>query len=213
MERPRLLLADDHMLVVEGLRKLLEDDFSLVGAAPDGRALLADVAKIQPDAVLLDISMPVLNGIEAARQLKQAHPGIKVIFLTMHADPEYVREAFRAGASGYVLKRSAASELVSAIREVLAGRPYVTPFITKEALGRLLAAKDRPGSTSSRLSTRQREVLQLVAEGHAAKEIAAILSVSVKTVEYHKSGIMQKLGLRTTAELTRFAIEHGIVGI
>ncbi len=213
MERPRLLLADDHTLVVQGLQKLLEDEFSLAGTVSDGRALLAKAAELQPDAVLVDIAMPVLNGIEAARRLKQAQPHIKIIFLTMYADPEYVREAFRAGASGYVLKRSAASELVSAIHDVLAGRPYVTPFIAPEALNRLISANGRPESAASRLSTRQREVLQLVAEGHAAKEIASILGVSVKTVEYHKSGIMQKLGTRTTAELTRYAIEHRIISI
>lgn len=213
MKRARLLLADDHTLVVEGFRRLLEPEFELAGAVEDGRALVAAAQKLKPDVVLLDISMPLLNGIDAARQLKKIMPELKLIFLTMHADPAYVTEAFRVGASGYLLKRSAASELVNAIREVLRGRCYVTPLVTKDMLGSVLGPSPERGTFSTDLTPRQREVLQLVAEGHSTKEIATVLNISVKTVEFHKSRLMQRLGIRTTAELTKFAIQHGIVAV
>jgi len=213
MKRARLLLADDHTLVVEGFRRLLEPEFELAGAVEDGRALVAAAQKLKPDVVLLDISMPLLNGIDAARQLKKIMPELKLIFLTMHADPAYVTEAFRVGASGYLLKRSAASELVNAIREVLRGRCYVTPLVTKDMLGSVLGPSPERGTFSTDLTPRQREVLQLVAEGHSTKETATVLNISVKTVEFHKSRLTQRLGIRTTAELTKFAIQHGIVAV
>lgn len=212
MKRPRLLLADDHTLVVEGFRRLLEPEFELAGAVEDGRALVAAAQKLKPDVVLLDISMPLLNGIDAARQLKKIAPEIKLIFLTMHADPAYVTEAFRVGASGYLLKRSAASELVNAIHQVLQGRCYVTPLVTKDMLDSVLVALPEQ-AFSTDLSPRLREVLQLVAEGHSTKEIATVLNISVKTVEFHKSRLRQRLGISTTAELTKFAIQHGIVAV
>ncbi len=208
--RARLLIADDHTLVVEAFRRLLERDFDLVGEAEDGRVLLQTAARLKPDVILLDIGMPLLNGIDAARQLKKIVPTTKLVFVTMYSDPEYVREAFRAGARGYILKRSAASELITAINEVLKGRYYITPLVTREALGPLLANADQK---RGRLTPRQREVLQLVAEGRSAKEIGAILHISTKTVEFHKSSIMDELGSRSTAELTRYALEHGLVGI
>jgi DNA-binding NarL/FixJ family response regulator len=211
MRRPRLLLADDHTLVLEGFRKLLESEFDLVGAVEDGRALVAAAQKLRPDVILLDISMPLLNGIEAARQLKKLVPDTKLVFLTMHADPAYVTEAFRVGASGYLLKRSASSELVNAVHEVLKGRCYVTPLATKDMLDTFLGRAPDLGRLSSELTPRQREVLQLVAEGHSAKEIATILNLSVKTVEFHKARLMRQLGLRGTAELTKYAVQHGIV--
>ncbi len=213
MKRPRLLLADDHTLVLEGLRKLLEPVFELVETVEDGRALLRAAQKLRPDVILLDISMPLLNGIDAARQLRKTLPDCKLIFLTMHADPAYVTEAFRAGAAGYLLKRSAASELVNAIHEVMRGRYYVTPLVAKEMLTSVLSPPAEGCQPPAGLSTRQREVLQLVAEGHTAKEIAGLLNVSAKTVEFHKSRLMQRLGLRTTAELTRYAIQHGLVSL
>jgi DNA-binding NarL/FixJ family response regulator len=213
MKRARLLLADDHTLVLEGFRRLLEPEFELAGAVEDGRALVAAAQKLKPDVVLLDISMPLLNGIDAARQLKKIMPELKLIFLTMHADPAYVTEAFRVGASGYLLKRSAASELVNAIREVLRGRCYVTPLVTKDMLGSVLGPSPERGTFSTDLTPRQREVLQLVAEGHSTKETATVLNISVKTVEFHKSRLTQRLGIRTTAELTKFAIQHGIVAV
>jgi DNA-binding NarL/FixJ family response regulator len=204
MKRARLLLADDHALVVAGLRKLLEPEFDVVGTVADGRALVVEAERLQPDLILLDISLPLLNGIDAARTVKNAFPGVKLVFVTMHSDPDYVAEAFRAGGSGYVLKRSAASELVTAIGEVLAGRTYLTP---------LVAVQPAPARRTGKLTERQREVLRLVAEGRSTKEIAAILRISIKTVEFHKSGIMQKLSIRSTAELTRYAIDHGIIGL
>lgn len=213
MKRVSVLIADDHSLVVEGFRRLLEKDFDIIGAAENGRELVEAAKKLQPDLVLLDISMPLLNGIDAARQLKSMLPKVKIIFLTMHGDPTYAAEAFRAGGDAYVLKRSAVSELELAIREVMKGRSYVTPLVTKS----ILDATDEPNQNPVSklmfhgLTSRQREVLQLVAEGHSTKIIAGLLNVSVKTIEFHKSGIMERLGIRTTAELTRYAITHGIV--
>jgi DNA-binding NarL/FixJ family response regulator len=215
--RPRVLLADDHTLVLEGLRRLLESEFELLDSVEDGRALLEAAPRLQPDVILLDISMPLLNGIDAARQLRGRLPRVKLIFLTMHAEAEYVVEAFRAGASGYLLKRSAASELISAIRQVLRGQRYVTPLVTgalREAGARrtrTIRRPDAPAEPVVLLTPRQREVLQLVAEGRATKEIASILNISSKTVEFHKSRIMEALSLHSTAELTRYAIRAGIL--
>jgi DNA-binding NarL/FixJ family response regulator len=212
MKRPRVLLADDHKIVVEGLRSLLEPEFDLVGTAEDGRALVATAKKLQPDVIVADISMPLLNGIEAAEQLKRAALGAKIIFLTMHPDVTYAMRALEAGASGYLLKHSAPSELVAAIREVLKGRTYVTPMIATDLLKSLMGRsthRDKVG----RLTPRQREVLQLVAEGHSAKEIASILRISPRTVEFHKYRIMGDLGLRTNAELVQFAIKHGVASM
>jgi len=211
MRRPRLLLADDHTLLLEGIRLLLEPEFDLVGSVEDGQALLAAAKTLKPDIILLDISMPVLNGIDAAHGLRKLLPSAKLIFLTMHSDPDYVAEAFRAGASGYLLKRAAASELLTAIREVMKGNHYMSPLVTRNATEALIASS-KPGSKSSdRLTPRQREVLQLVAEGRSRKEIGAILNISVKTVEYHKAALMRLLHLRTVADFTRYAIEHGII--
>jgi DNA-binding NarL/FixJ family response regulator len=218
LKRPRVLLADDHTLVVEGLKKLLEPDFELAGTAQDGFALLEAAQKLKPDAILLDISMPLLNGIEACRRLKRVLPKAKIVMLTMHADRTYLAEAFRAGASGYLLKRSAVSELVFAIHEVLRGRFYVTPLVAKDMVHTFLDQSQpphshAPGFESPNLTERQREILQLVAEGRANKEIAVILRIAVKTVEFHKSQIMRRLDIHTTAELTKYAIAHGIVEV
>jgi DNA-binding NarL/FixJ family response regulator len=204
VKKPRILLAEDHTLVAEGIIKLLEPEFEFIGRVENGRELVDAVQRLHPDLVVVDISMPILNGVEAARQINKIRPPVKMLFLSMHADASYVSEAFRAGASGYVLKRSAASELSTAIHEVLQGKVYVTPLISKDFVQARDMGKDI-------LTGRQREVLQLVAEGRSAKEIGAILHISVKTAEFHKAGIMEKLHLRSTAELTRYAIEHGIV--
>ena len=201
----RVVIAEDHTLMAEGLRKLLECEFESVSVVADGRALLDTVANSKPDVVLLDIGMPLLNGIEATRRLRKISPNSKVVIVTAHADPQYVVEAFRAGASGYVLKRCALSELVIAIRKVLSGHTYVTPLMADRAVE--AARGSVPGPA---LTLRQREVLQLVAEGRTAKEIANALKLSVKTAVFHKMAIMEKLGLHTTAELTRYALEHGI---
>ena len=213
MKKPRLLLADDHTLVLEGLKKILENDFEPVGSAENGRDLLRLAEELKPDVVLLDISMPLLNGIDACKQLVKASPQSKVIFVTMHADADYVAEAFRSGASGYLLKRSAGSELVNAIHEVLKGRCYVTPLVTREALSPLLGNGLDNRKLSSMLTSRQREVLQLVAEGRSVKEIASVLQISAKTVEFHKCALMERLDIHTTAELTRYAIEHGLIAL
>ena len=209
--RPRLLLADDHTLLLEGIRLMLEPEFDLVGTVEDGQALLAAAKTLKPDVILLDISMPVLNGIDAARRLRKLLPSAKLIFLTMHADQDYVAEAFRAGAMGYLLKRAAASELLAAIRAVLKGHHYMSPLVTRNATKLLISPPKSGGKISDRLTPRRREVLQLVAEGRSRKEIAAILNISVKTVEFHKAILMSKLDLRTTADFTRFAIVHGII--
>jgi len=211
MIRSRILLADDHLLVMEGLRKLLEAEHDLIGTVEDGITLVDMANDLAPDIILLDISMPMLNGIEAARKIKKLLPECKLIFITMHGDSTYVLEAFRAGASGYLLKRSAASELSQAIQAVLNGQQYLSPLVTKDVLNPLLETSQDIPSKLGALTARQREVLQLIAEGHSAKEIAGILKISVKTVEFHKSQIMEQLRLRTTADLTKYAITHGIV--
>jgi len=210
MKKPRLLLADDHTILVEGLKALLAPEFDVVATAGDGRAVLEAAEKHQPDLILLDISMPGLNGIEAARRLKQSNPDAKLIILTMHGDLSYVSAAFHAGASGYVLKQSAATELVTALHEVASRRRYVSSLIEERLGAEVPAFLRRSKTLAADLTSRQREVLQLVAEGRVRKEIAQILGVSVKTVEFHKQKITEKLGIHTDAALTAYAIRHGI---
>jgi len=206
--RPRILIADDHKLVVEGLRKLLEKEFEVVGTVDNGRALLAAAERLKPAVILVDVSMPLLNGIDACARLRVLLPSSRVVVLTMHADRSYAAEAFKAGAAGYVLKGSATSELVRAIQTVLRGQRYVARALPASILAvARLAGEARPGH----ITARQREVLQLVAEGRGAKQIAALLRISVKTVEFHKARLMDQLDLRSTAELTRYAVQHGIV--
>jgi DNA-binding NarL/FixJ family response regulator len=209
--RPTLLLADDHTLLLDGLQLMLEPDFNLVGVVADGQALLTAAQRLKPDLILLDISMPSLNGIDAARQLRKLVPSSRLIFLTMHSDSDYVTEAFRAGASGYLLKSAAASELLNALHEVLEGRRYVSPRVGENAIELLIEASHSRNSNSGRLTSRQGEVLQLVAEGRTRKEIAIALKISVKTVEFHKAALSRNLGLRTTADITKYAIEHRII--
>lgn len=211
MTRPRILLGDDHGLIIEGLRSLLMKEFDVVGIASNGRELVTETERLKPDAVLIDVSMPVLNGMEAARQIKTATPRVKLLFVTQKADREYVQAAFRIGASGYVLKQSAVGELIPALREILSGKYYIAPSLRKAISEAGTGPQRNPAELfGAALTMRQREVLQLVAEGKSNKEIAAVLNVSIKTVDYHKARIMDELGLRTTAELTRYAIEHGI---
>lgn len=211
MKKPRVLLADDHTFVLEGFKKLLEEQCDLVGSVEDGRALVEAAVKLQPDLVILDISMPRLNGIEAAKKLKKQLPGVKLIFVTMHADSAYVNEAFKAGASGYLLKRSAATELGQAVQSAMSGHFYVTPLIAKDVVSFFLKPGQTPLPTIDDLTTRQREILQLVAEGFSAKEIADQLKVSHRTVEFHKAKVMEQLNLHTTADLVKYAIAHGLV--
>ena len=210
--RPRVLLADDHTVVLEGLRRILEPECEIVGTAADGRALLAAAEQIKPDVIVADISMPLLNGIDAVRQIKKTARNVRVVFLTMHADVSYAAKALEAGGSGFVLKSSAAEELLTAIREVMNGRKYVTPALSSQVLKALAKRGSQGGESAEALTARQREVLQLVAEGKTLKEIAEILHVSSRTVEFHKYRIMEELGLRSTGELTQYAIKHGIVG-
>jgi len=206
---PRVLLADDHALVLGAFEKLLAGEFEIVGQVSDGRALVAAVERLRPDVVVLDIAMPELNGLEAGRQIKNRWPDTRLIFLTMNEDPDLAAEAFRSGASGYLLKRSAASELAIAIREAMQGRSYVTPLVTGgmvEALMRL----DHQGPAHE-LTPRQREVLQLLAEGRSMKEVAGVLHVTPRTVAFHKYQMMDQLNLKSTAELIQYAVRHHIV--
>jgi DNA-binding NarL/FixJ family response regulator len=208
MSKPRVLLADDHTLLLEAFQKLLADDCEIVGAVSNGRALVTAAATLHPDVVVVDVTMPLLNGIDAARQIKQADADVRIIFLTMNEDPDLAAEAFRAGASGYLLKRSAASELVTAIREVMKRRSYITPLVTEGLVGSMLQGLD---SRPPALTPRQREIVQLVAEGRSMKEVAAILNIAPRTVAFHKYRIMEQLHLKTTAELIQFAIRNHIV--
>lgn len=210
MKRARILLADDHRIVAEGLRGLLEPEFELVGIVEDGRALLAAAEQLRPDVIVADISMPLLNGIDAVRQIKRTNEDVKVVFLTMHPDVTYAASAFEAGASGYVLKHSAPSELIAAIQSALRGKTYVTPLLAGELIQFYKERPQEGRDELSKLTQRQREVVQLLAEGHSAKEIASILNISARTVEFHKYRMMQDLGLKSVAELIRYAIKHGI---
>ena len=210
MKRTTVLLADDHKIVLEGLRTLLEPQFDLVGTVKDGRELLEAAEELTPDIIVVDISMPLLNGIEAIRKLRQGGCQSKVIFLTMHADVTYATRAFEAGASGFVLKHSASTELVAAIREALEGRIYLTPMISRDAVFR---EGTDSRSKEVELTPRQREVLQLVAEGRSAREIAGILEISPRTVEFHKYRMMEELQLQSNAELIQYAIKHGIASL
>ena len=213
MQRLRLVMADDHVLVVEGVRRILDREYDIVAVVSDGRAAVEATARLTPDVVLLDIAMPLLNGIEAARQIRALDSPSKIVFVTMQTDRDYVRAAFGAGASGYVLKQAAPSELTDAIRTVIGGALYLSPAIAPPGTKDFFTAPSP--ETSDRfvvpLTPRQREVLQLIAEGKSAKEIAHVLAISPKTVEFHKAGIMDVLGIRTTAELTRYAMDRGIV--
>ena len=207
----RVLIGDDHVVVLEGLRRVLEDHFDIAGTATDGRELVEAAKQFQPDVVLSDMSMPLLNGIEATRQIRTALPATKVIMLTQNVDRDYARAAFEAGAAGYVVKQSAVTELVAAVNRVVAGEFYVSPLLVdRSTLARLDPRVNPRELFGATLTPRQREVLQLVAEGKSGKEIAYILNVSVKTVDFHKGDIMQRLGIHSTAELTRYALEHGI---
>lgn len=213
MKSKRVLVADDHQIVVEGLCNLLKDEFEEVKTAVNGRDLLDVAEEFRPDVIVTDISMPMLNGIDAVRQIKKINPDVKVVFLTMHPDVTYASEAFDAGASGYVLKHSASTELLTAIKEVLNGRTYVTPMIAGELMESYKEGTHKRNEALTKLSERQREVLQLLAEGKLAKEAADILNISSKTVEFHKYKMMETLGIKTSAELVQYAIKHGIVSV
>jgi DNA-binding NarL/FixJ family response regulator len=209
MAAPRVLLADDHTLLLGAFEKLLAGECDIVGQVGDGRALIAAAETHKPDLIVLDISMPLLNGLEAARQIKQKLRDVKLVFLTMNEDPDLAAEAFRAGASGYLLKRSAASELVTAIREVMRARSYVTPLVAQGLIESLQHIDERtPGQE---LTPRQREVLQLLAEGRSMKEVATVLNLTPRTVAFHKYRMMEQLRVKTTAELIQYAVKNHIV--
>jgi DNA-binding NarL/FixJ family response regulator len=209
MGRPRVLLADDHALLLGAFEKLLSGECDIVGQVCDGRALVAAAESLKPDVVVVDISMPLLNGLEAGRQIKQRSSDIKLVFLTMNEEPELAAEAFRSGASAYLLKRSAASELATAIREVMQGRSYVTPLITQGLVGSLLHPREH--TPTHELTARQREVLQLLAEGHSMKEVANVLNLTPRTVAFHKYRMMEQLRVKSTAELIQYAVKNHIV--
>jgi len=208
MPRTRVLLADDHALLLGALEKLLSAECEVVGQVSDGRALVSAAETLKPDVIVLDISMPVLNGLEAGRQIKQRLKSIKLVFVTMNQDPDLAAEAFRAGASGYLLKQSAASELLTAIRQVMEGRSYVTPLMTEGLMESLMQPAD---SGQAELTPRQREILQLLAEGRSMKEVANELHITPSTVAFHKYRMMEQLKVKSSAELVQYAVKHHIV--
>lgn len=218
MEKIRIVLADDHAILREGIRALLEDqpDMAVVGEAADGRQAVGLARELEPNVVVMDIGMPLLNGLEATRQIKRDRPRVAVLVLTMHDNEEYVSQLLMAGASGYVLKRAASSELVTAIRAVAAGQSYLSPAVTQVLIEGYV--RHKPAESASldpfdTLTAREREVLQLVAEGHTNSEIARLLSISLKTVKAHRSNLMQKLGLHDRGELIKLAIQRGIIEV
>ncbi len=210
MRKARVLLADDHEMLLEAFEQLLQPDFEVVGTVGNGHALLAAAVELKPDVIVLDIAMPQMNGMVAARRLKQTMPEVKIIFLTVNEDADFASEAMRIGASGYLLKSCAASELFQAIEVALEGKSYVTPMIMQEMVASLANDRQTDGA-SANLTTRQREVLQLLAEGHSMKEVANILDVSPRTIAFHKYRIMNELSLNSSADLVRFAIKHSFV--
>jgi DNA-binding NarL/FixJ family response regulator len=210
-KRPRILIADDHTLVAELCKGLLEPEFDVVGIVSDGRALVHAAADLKPDVIVVDIAMPVLNGLDAGQQVKEMLPAVKLVYLTMNPDTDLAAEAFRRKASGYLLKTCAASEMVAAVREVLRGKSYLSPTLSRDALDCLRWQHKKLVEDAQRLTGRQREVLQLLAEGKVMKEVGAILNMSTRTVAFHKYRIMEVLGAKSNAELVRYAIRNHMV--
>ncbi|MBP1636434.1 MAG: nreC 2 [Acidobacteria bacterium] len=211
MRRLRVVLADDHVMIAEAFETLLAPSCDVVAKVPDGRALLDAVRDLRPDVVVADIGMPLLNGLTAARQIRELDRDVKIVIVTMNEDPDLAAEAFRAGASAYLLKRSAASELLSAIQQVAQGRSYVTPLVTQGMLGSLMHRGGRDGRDRHELTPRQREVVQLLAEGRSMKQVASILNIAPRTVAFHKYRLMEQIDVSTNAELIQYAIRHHIV--
>ena len=199
MPRPRILLADDHALLLDGFRTLLASKYEVAGTVEDGKALVEAAIRLSPDLIILDITMPLLSGVDAARQIRKRLPKVKLLFVTMHTSPTYVRAAMEAGADGYAVKSSARSEILAAVETVLAGSRYLTPSVCGSP------------NASLPLSARERQILQLTAEGKSRKEVAFALGISEKTVAFHKNNLKQKLGLQTTAHLTRYALDQGLI--
>ncbi len=213
LNRPRVLLADDHRIVAEGLKSLLSVEFELAGIVEDGHALIAAAKELHPDVIVADITMPQLNGLDALASLRKDNLRVKVVFLTMHQEVAYARRALEAGASGFVLKHSAPAELLTAIRAALNGKTYITPVLAAEVIHTFQSGQAAVSDPVARLTPRRREILRLLAEGRSAKEIAGVLGISSRTVEFHKYQMMESLGFHSGAELVHFAIKHGIVGI
>jgi DNA-binding NarL/FixJ family response regulator len=209
--RPRILVADDHTLVAELCRKLLETEFEVVGVVSNGRAMVRSACELKPDVIVVDIAMPVLNGLDAAQQVKAALPGIKLVFLTMNSSIEVAAEAFRRGASGYLLKTCATAEMVTAVHEVLRGKSYMSQTLCKDDVNYLRRKDNKLEEEDQRLTERQREVLQLLAEGKVMKEIGGILNMTTRTVAFHKYRIMESLGARSNAELVRYAVRNHMI--
>jgi len=210
MDRARILLADDHVILLDALKRLLEPVYEVVAAVTDGQALIDRAVKLEPDVLLIDISMPGLNGLDACERIKVLLPNARIVFLTMNEDADTAAEAIRRGASGYLLKKSPSSELLAGIQTVLKGGVYVASMFS-QGMTSLFVAQARAKGTAATLSFRQREVLQLIAEGRSMKEAAAIVKVTPRTIAFHKYSIMEQLGIRTTAELVRYAVQHGMV--
>ncbi|MGC2764197.1 MAG: response regulator transcription factor [Candidatus Acidiferrum sp.] len=212
MRRPRVLLADDHRMLADALKRILEPCCDVVGTVSDGRALLEAAAKLQPEIIVLDIAMPQLNGLDAARHLKRTTPKIKLIFMTMNEDPDLVGEAFRAGASGFLLKQAAAFELMDAIEKVLKGGSYVTPSAA-DGQANISLREPKARDHVAEPTPRQREVIQLLAEGRSMKEVASVLQITKRTVAAHKYAVMDLLQLKTNADLVQYAIRHRIISL
>jgi DNA-binding NarL/FixJ family response regulator len=209
MKRARILLADDHALMLDGIRSVLKTSYAVVGALEDGKSLVAAAIRLKPDLIILDITMPLLNGIDAARLIRKHLPDVKLLFVTMHTSPTYLQAALEAGANGFAVKSSGRKEILAAVAKVLRGGVYIAPGVGGEGV-RVLADSAR-AAASLRLSARERQILQLVAEGKSRKEIAYAVDISEKTVAFHKNNLKHKLGLSSTAELTRYALDEGLV--
>jgi DNA-binding NarL/FixJ family response regulator len=210
-KRSRILIADDHNLVAELCKKLLETEFDVVGVVADGRALVRAAGELKPDVIVLDVAMPILNGLDAGRQVKEMLPSVKLVYLTMNPDPEVAAEAFARGASGYLLKTCASSEMVMAVRDALRGKTYLSRAMSRDAIDCLRWQHRELVEENQRLTDRQREVLQLLAEGKVMKEVGGILHMTTRTVAYHKYRIMEVIGAKSNAELVKYAVRSHIV--
>jgi DNA-binding NarL/FixJ family response regulator len=209
--RPRILIAEDHLFLAELCKKLLDGEFDVIDIVTYGRAMVREATRLHPDVILVDVGMPTLNGLDAGRQVKRILPSTKLLYLSMKNDPEIVAEVFRFGASGYMLKTCTSSQLVVAVRTILRGRTYMSPTLPREHIGYLRRQDSQSAQDATRLTERQREILQLIAEGKCMKEVGAVLNVTIRTVAFHKYRMMERLGARSTADLVRFAVENHMV--
>jgi len=209
--RPRILIAEDHLFLAELCKKLLDGEFDVIGIVTDGRAMVRQATRLRPNVILVDVAMPTLNGLDAGRQVKKILPSTKLLYLSMKNDPEIVAEALRFGASGYMLKTCTSSQLIVAVREILRGKTYMSPTLPRERIGYLRRQNASSVKSAARLTEREREVLQLLAEGKCMKEVGAVLNVTTRTVAFHKYRMMERIGASTSADLVRFAVENRIV--